>query len=130
MPRTVIGCRLGSYFAITLWDVIFGDREDDRDWLQLCDHRQRIGVGGVNDISLVDQPQADSSGKRRMDAAISDVHVVRLSIMPFVCFNGTLILIHQSCLRIDLGLRDGKVLLFQQDLDTERGFSWASFRSA
>jgi len=51
-------------------ELILGDGEDHADGLQLRDHQQPVGVGRVNDIARIHQPQADSSRDRRCDLAV------------------------------------------------------------
>ena len=43
--------------------TVLGDVEDHRDRLQLRDHHQAVGIGGVDDVALIHQPQPDASGQ-------------------------------------------------------------------
>ena len=55
--------------------VVFRQGEDDRDRLQLGDDQHGIGVGGMHDISRIDQPQADAATYRSGDMAIEKIQL-------------------------------------------------------
>ena len=59
-----------------LLDEILRQHEDHRDRLQLRQHDDPVGVGKIDVIAGIDQPQADPPGDRRDDMAIIDVEVL------------------------------------------------------
>jgi len=64
------------------------------DRLQLRDHRQPGGVGGVHHVALVHQPQADSPRQRRRDFAVNQLQFGVVD-RRLVRFQRALILIHE-----------------------------------
>src|SRR5580658_5990773 len=61
-----------------LTQVVFGDREDDRDRRLLGEDRQRRRAGGSNEIAGIDQAQSDASRERRGDVAEIDLDLIVL----------------------------------------------------
>ena len=60
--------------------LVFRQREDHRNWLQLREDQHWVGVGGVNDISGVNLAQANSSVERSRDVAVDDVQLCRFDL--------------------------------------------------
>ena len=56
-----------------LGKVVFGDREDNGNGLQLGDHHQPVGVGCMNDVARVHNAQADPPAERRGYAAVNQL---------------------------------------------------------
>ncbi len=53
-----------------LGNIVFGQRKDDRDGLNLGDDQQPVGVGGMDDIPRIHQTQTDSSADRGGNPAV------------------------------------------------------------
>ena len=105
-------------FAIrcdTAWKVVFGQREQNSDRLQLRDYEHGVRVIGVNDVPRIDLPQANPSRDRRRDVAIDEIQLGAVDgrlIVP----DGSLELVDRGLLRIHLLLRHGSGTL-QQSLE-------------
>ena len=87
-------------------EVVLGDGKHDRDGLQLGDHGQPGGIGGVNDVARIHRRRpirpADGGG----DAAISQLQLGVVDL-PLVELDGALELVHQGFLGIILLFGDG-----------------------
>src|SRR5882672_7187696 len=74
--------------------MILRHTEYDRDWLQLSDSDQGIGIAGMDDVAGIDQPQSDSAGYRSSDMSVSELQlgIVHLSLIElqraFVLMDG------------------------------------------
>ncbi len=61
----------GAHLLQDRRQLIFGDRENHADGLDLRDDQHAVGVGGVNDVAGIHQAQTDDAGDRRRDVAVS-----------------------------------------------------------
>src|ERR1700722_7064095 len=87
-------------------DVVFREREQHADRLQLRDHDETVGVAGRHVVALVHQAQTDTAVQRRNDAAILQVYLGGLDSRA-VGFDRALILRDQRDLRIQCLTRHG-----------------------
>ena len=96
--------------------VVFRQGEENGDGLELGDHEHGIGVGGMNDVAGINQPQTNASGDRRRDMAINEI---QLGIVDrgLVVADGSFELVDRGLLRIHLLLGHGARTL-QQSLET------------
>ena len=67
--------RAAFFFLLNLAEVLRGQREDERDRLDLRDDHEPARVGRVDDIALVNQPHPDATGERRGDSRIVELHL-------------------------------------------------------
>ena len=97
--------------------LVFGNGEDHADGLDLRDHQQAVGVGGVHDVAGVHQPQTDAAGDGRGDVTVDQVELGAVDL-PLIGFDDAFILRHQRLLRGVLLLGNG-VLLEQRFVAAE-----------
>ena len=93
-------------------EVALRQRENHRARLDLGQHRERIGIGGVDDVADVDLAKADDAVDRCHDRRISELGLRRL--------DGALVGVDRSLEMIDLGLLQVDVLLGLEILGRER----------
>jgi hypothetical protein len=92
-------------------ELVGGQREDDRDGLELRDHEQPARVGRVHHVPRIDQAQAHAARDGRGDPAVGEVES-RVGDLRFVRLDRALELVDGGHLRVDLLARD-RVLLQQ-----------------
>lgn len=85
--------------------VVFGDGEHDRDRLQLGDHHDPGGVGGVDDVPRVDETETEASGDRGGDAAVVDVGGGGIDL-ALIELDRALVLTYERRLLVERLLRD------------------------
>ncbi len=84
-------------------EIALRQREDDVAWLDRRQHRERIDVGGVDDVAEIDLAEADHAVDRRGDGGVIELRLRR--------FDRRLVGIdHRFCL-VDFGLLRVDVLL-------------------
>ncbi len=89
--------------------LILRQAEDHRDRLKLGNHNKTGGVGGVNDVSDVDESQADTAADRRSDVRVNDLKF-RVVDGSLIGLDGAFKLSDLSLLRVDLLLGDDTFL--------------------
>ena len=92
--------------------VVFRDREQDRDRLQLRDHHQAAGVAGAHDVAGIDLTQAEAPTDRRGDTRVAQLQL-RIVDQSLIRLNRALVLPYQRLLRVEL-LPGDRILLKQQ----------------
>src|SRR5579862_3790101 len=97
--------RPAAHLLNDLGNIVFRNRKDHRDRLQLRDHGDTGGIGGLHDVAQIDQAQANTSGNRRGDVAIDDVEF-RARNRAFVGFDRTPRLFEHRLLIVEILLRD------------------------
>src|SRR5271154_3370363 len=58
--------------------MILRQREDDRSGLNLRNHRERSAAARLNQVTRIDEAQADASSDRRSDVAVAKLHLVEI----------------------------------------------------
>ena len=81
-------------------NVIFRNRIDHGDRLDLRDHNQAVGVGCMDDVAGVHLPQAHASADRRGDSRVGKLKLGVVDCALIGC-DRALILANQSLLGID-----------------------------
>ncbi len=89
-----------------LRDIVLRHGEHHRDGLQLGDHNEAVGVGGLHVVARIDQAQADAAVDRRDDVAVSDIELLGIDL-GLVHLHRALVLLHQIDLVLVLLARHG-----------------------
>src|SRR3569832_1761453 len=89
--------------------MLLGQREDERDWLQLRYDDQPGRIGGMDDVALVDEADAGAALDRRGDRSIAELHL-RIVDRRLIAPDRRLELADRRRLRVD-ALARGEFLL-------------------
>ena len=103
--------RAGVELRQDVGQVVFRNREDHRDRLQLRDDGDAGAVGRLHVIARIDQAQPDAAGHRRDDVAIDDVELLLIDLR-LVELHRALVLLHDVDLILVL-LAGDRILLGQ-----------------
>ena len=82
-------------------EVVFRQREKNRNRLHLRDDDQSIRVRGMNHVALIDEPQPNASGQRRCNLAINQLQFLVIDL-SLVGAHRALQLSHGGVLRVHL----------------------------
>ena len=86
---------------------VFRDAEDHGDGLKLGNHRQGIGIGGMDNVAGVHQAQPNASGNGRGDVGVDDLQLGRIHL-ALVKLHGAFVLVDGRHLGIELLLRGSR----------------------
>ena len=91
--------------------VVFRQREKNRDRLHLRDDHQAVRIRGMNHVALIDEPQPDASAERRRNLAINQLQFLVVDL-GLIGAHGAFQLPHRGVLRVHL-LRSDDALFRQ-----------------
>src|SRR6266849_5369159 len=81
--------------------IIFGKREQDSNRFELGYDQQAVGIGGVNHVAGINQPQSDAPVDGRSNVAITELKFCIINLC-LVGADSSLLLVYQGLLRINL----------------------------